>query len=332
MEPEHQVESENISYRERPRSRWIRKFQWMVALLLISLLLYMAGPSQMGATLRNADLAWLSATVIILLIFDLIGGFNVWILLSRLARIRLIQFLRVYFIAWATGLITPGKIGDASQVLFLKSQGISLDRSSASYIIDKVISLGILFLVASIGIANYLPEIKFWVIFTVPFTLAILVVTIIPLVLRFPDKPAILRRIRNLTRNSLNQIFSYKHHSGTILLNVVLTIIKWVILTLCYYCAFRSFSIALPLKAAAFIPIVSTLVGYIPVTAGGVGTVELTAVFLFGLEGIPKASVLSSYLLLRGIQYLTASILVLLIKHTDTQGHEQRTRKGNINP
>ena len=327
MEPVPQMESENIFTKAPPRSRWIRKFQWMVALLLILMLLYMAGPSQMGATLRSTDLAWLSATVFILLIFDLIGGFNVWILLSRLARVKLIQFLKVYFIAWATGLITPGKIGDASQVFFLKSQGISLDRSSASYIIDKVISLCILFMVASIGIIHYLPKVKLWVVFTVPFTLAILGVIAISLVLRFPDKPALLRRIKNLTRSSLDQIFSYKHHSGTILLNVVLTIIKWIILTLCYYCAFRSFSIALPLRAAAFIPIVSTLVGYIPVTAGGVGTVELTAVFLFGLEGIPKASVLSSYLLLRGLQYMTASILVLSIKHSDTQGHEQRPGK-----
>jgi len=304
----------------------------MVALLLVSMLLYMAGPSQVGATLRNTDLAWLLATVIILLFFDLIGGFNVWILLSRLAQVRLVQFLKVYFIAWATGLITPGRIGDASQVFFLKSQGISLDRSSASYIIDKLISLCILFMVAAVGITYYLPDVKLWVVFTVPLILAVLGLIGLSLVLRFPDRPALLRRIRNLTRNSLNQIFSYKHHSGTILLNVVLTVVKWITLTLCYYCAFRSFSVALPLRAAAFIPIVSTLVGYIPVTAGGIGTVELTAVFLFGLEGIPKASVLSSYLMLRGIQYMTASILVLSIKHSEPKGHEQQTREGDTIP
>jgi uncharacterized membrane protein YbhN (UPF0104 family) len=80
--------------------------------------------------------------------------------------------------------------------------------------------------------------------------------------------------------------------------------------------AFRSFSTTVDWPYIGFIPILSTLVGYVPVSLAGIGTVEVTAVFLFAKVGISKPVVLSVYILLRVFQFLIAGVLMLLfVKH-----------------
>ncbi len=61
----------------------------------------------------------------------------------------------------------------------------------------------------------------------------------------------------------------------------------------------------------------STLIGYIPISVGGIGTVEWSAVYLFSQEGLSKAIVLATYLVLRAIQYLLAGISVIVIRWGD---------------
>ncbi len=68
---------------------------------------------------------------------------------------------------------------------------------------------------------------------------------------------------------------------------------------LAYWCAFRAFGAEIGVLAAGTIPFMSSLVGYIPVTVGGAGTIEWTAVALFAKVGVEGASVVSVYLLAR---------------------------------
>ncbi len=59
------------------------------------------------------------------------------------------------------------------------------------------------------------------------------------------------------------------------------------------------------------VPIMSTFVGYLPISVGGVGTVELSAVYLFSLIGVSKAAVLATYVIQRTTQYFLAVIFGL---------------------
>jgi uncharacterized membrane protein YbhN (UPF0104 family) len=94
--------------------------------------------------------------------------------------------------------------------------------------------------------------------------------------------------------------------------NLGITIVKWLTLTVAYAWALRAFGFEAPVFAAATIPVISSLVGYVPVSVGGLGTTEWTAVALFGRVGVPEATVLAVYLFLRAVLIVLAAVLLSL--------------------
>ncbi|MFQ5565150.1 MAG: hypothetical protein ACE5EU_02170, partial [Paracoccaceae bacterium] len=67
---------------------------------------------------------------------------------------------------------------------------------------------------------------------------------------------------------------------------------------------------AISLESAATIPVVSSLVAYIPVTVAGLGTTEWTAVGLFRSVGIAPVDVVGAYLVMRGVLILCAAAML----------------------
>jgi len=95
-----------------------------------------------------------------------------------------------------------------------------------------------------------------------------------------------------------------------IILNIMLTIIKWFVLSLTYYLAFLAFGTEVKWPEVGIIPIISTLVGYLPISVGGIGTVEVCAVYLFSLISIDRVYVIDVYIFLRFITYLQAGVIL----------------------
>jgi uncharacterized protein (TIRG00374 family) len=95
-----------------------------------------------------------------------------------------------------------------------------------------------------------------------------------------------------------------------ILLNIIGTVIKWVVVSAAYYLAFYSFGVKVTWPEVGIIPIISTLVGYLPISVGGIGTVELCAVYLFSLISIDRVYVIDVYIFLRFITYVQAGIII----------------------
>jgi uncharacterized membrane protein YbhN (UPF0104 family) len=92
-------------------------------------------------------------------------------------------------------------------------------------------------------------------------------------------------------------------------MNLGLTTVKWALMTASYWFALRAFGAVVPVSAAATIPVMSSLVGYLPVSVGGLGTSEWTAIALFGRVGAPEAAVLATYLFLRAVLIALAAVV-----------------------
>jgi uncharacterized protein (TIRG00374 family) len=90
----------------------------------------------------------------------------------------------------------------------------------------------------------------------------------------------------------------------------MLTMIKWVAVSVTYYLAFYSFGVNVTWPEIGIIPIISTLIGYIPISVGGIGTVELCAVYLFSSISIDRVYVIDVYIFLRFITYLQAGVIL----------------------
>ena len=285
--------------------------RWAFAILLLTLLLFYAGPRTLFHLAKDIKPWWALLSLCLTYSLIVVGGFNVWILLRLLSPIRLSSFLRIYMLSWAVGLLFPGQLGDASQVYLLKRKGVQMARSGAAYVLDKGLSLLFLIIIAAFGTTYYMISFSnlIWLLPVVLVTLVILI-TIFFKVWKAPND-GLLAKIHSAASSFLHHFWSFRHHWPIVLLNFNITILKWVILTFCYWTAFHAFNSPVPLLAAATIPVISTLVGYIPITVAGIGTVEWSAVLMFEMEGISKAAVLAVYLFFRVILYLLAGLYTL---------------------
>ncbi len=290
-------------------------WRWGVGAGLLVLLVSVVGPRVLVETFRRASFAWVLGVIALSLIWLALGALNVWLLLRRLAPVPLRTLLRVYVTSWATSLLLPGQLGDATLVLLLRPHGVPAASSSAAYLLDKMISLTWLVLVAAYGVGLYAPYIHG----------AWLPAALVAVILVAAASAAILRRssvrgggwaarAKGWVDALFEQLLAFRRYPWTVARNLALTILKWILMTLLYLGAFHAFGARIGLEAAATIPAMSSLVGYVPVTVGGAGTMEWTAVVLFKQVGIEAAAVLSVYLLLRGVLILGALLLLVTFR------------------
>ena len=280
--------------------------RWSVAVSLVAVLLFVVGLDEIAANFSGLRFWWAISGVILLIMMNAIGGFNVWILLRVLVPIDTAKFIRAYLFGWAVGLVTPGQMGDAAQVLLLKKSGVEYAKSGAAYLLDKSISVAMLACIAFYGGLLYLKDFSLMWLVLFLFLVALISGGTVMLIIKLPGSHPYQEKLRRLVLNTFDKVLVFRRNIKVVLLNILLTFCKWLLLAICYYCVFRAFSAEISLRSAAFIPILSTLVGYIPISVGGIGTVELTAVYLFGLEGLGKPTVMSAYIFLRVTQYMLA--------------------------
>jgi uncharacterized protein (TIRG00374 family) len=294
--------------------RWFRWWRVVVAVGLLIILLVAARLENLVEILRQVSPSWALAVVGLLAVWLLLGGLKVWFLLRCLHPAPLGAFLSAYLVSWATALLLPGQLGDATQVILLRRYGVPMARSSASYLLDKSVSLGWMALVATYGLGLYTPlglE-DLWLLALPALALLIVVVAVVVL-RRVSWRPGGLAgRVRLALDRLLENLMTFRGHLGAVTLNVVLTWFKWGLLALIYKGAFHAFGYSISLEAAATIPIMSSFIGYIPITVGGAGTSELTAVVLFGRIGIGSPIVLSAYLFLRAVLLGGALVTICL--------------------
>ncbi len=281
---------------------------------LLATLVLVVGPRQLAATFAAVEPVWACGVVALLCAWLLLGGFNVWLLINRLHPLELRIFLKVYLVSWATSLLLPGQLGDATQILFLRRHEVAMARSGAAYLVDKSISLGWLLLVATYGVGLHTPF-NGGALLIFPVAFAVLGAAALFLLHRVRTREGSFWDRLKIRINRVGEhLWSFRHHPGTLALNISLTIAKWILLTFIYLGAFQAFGSSIDLLAAATIPVMSSLVGYIPITMGGVGTMEWTAVALFDRIGVEAMVVVSAFLFLRAVLLLLALFVLTFIK------------------
>ena len=295
-------------------------WRWAVGIGLMIALVAAVGPSRIVATFAQVSLKWTLVTLLVAMVWLFLGGLKSWLLLRILAQIRLSEFLVTYLTSWAFSLLIPGQLGDATQVVLLKRYQVPVESSSVTYLVDKFISLSWMLTVAAYGIVYLTTSVTGWLLLTLPIVGVILAALGVRAVRRIPtSQGGWLDKIRELVDRSIDQLFSFKHYPGQIALNAVLTILKWATVGLKYFCAFLAFGTPVGFPIAWTAPVMSSLVGYIPITIGGAGTTDLTAVVLFGKEGAAAITVVGVYIFIRGILLLAALTLVLSVRLRNNQ-------------
>jgi len=290
--------------------RYLSIAKMLMALALVVFLVISIGVENIISTFASVNPKYVTLVVSCLTLLLFIGAFNVWVILKSIYPVPFRSFLKVYFYSWTISLITPGQAGDASLILLLKKDNIPMRDTGTAYIVDKIITLGFFFFIAWYGSYNFIPELKdIWIpVLSAGFILLIFTFLIIKF---FPVKTPLTNKSKKLFDAIIIKSKILKKKWYILVVNVMLTLMKWLVLSLCYMVAFLAFDVYVEWPEIGIIPILSTLVGYIPISIGGIGTVELTATHLFSKVGVEESVVLSAYLLLRSMQYIMAIILLI---------------------
>jgi glycosyltransferase 2 family protein len=299
--------------------RWFFWIRLALGIGALAALVWWIGWRETLDALGSADPLTALATLGALIAWFLLGGVNLWILLNALSPFPFGGFLRAYLYAYATGLVAPGQIGDASVTLWLKRRGVPVARSAAAYLLDKAVTAGVIALVAFVGAATLLPELRAWLGFVIGAAALGAFLVALWGVRRFGARLGVPARALAFLDRFVEAAAIYRRRKGALALNLALTFVKWGVLAGAYYLAFLAYGARAPFPEIGAIPALATLVGYLPVSVSGIGAVEATAVYLFSLVGMPEAVTLGAYLLLRVLQYLAAGAAFLVLSAIDRE-------------
>jgi uncharacterized membrane protein YbhN (UPF0104 family) len=290
-------------------------FWWRLAIGigLLVLLVGVVGLDRVIAAASDARPGWALTVVAMAGLWLCLGAVNVWILLRRLAPIPLRAFLGVYITSWAASLLIPGQLGDVTQVLLLRRHGVDPSRSGAAYVVDKVVSLSWMLAAGACGVALYLPRVRGWWLVAPPVLIVAALLAALALLRRAPATEAQGRVRRFLFRLS-DQVRSFRAERGALAANIALTGLRWTVMSTMYLLAFQAFGSPIGLVAAGTIPVIASLAGYLPVTVGGAGVMEWTAVALFRGLAVEEHAVVVAYLFLRTVLLVWALMLLLVMR------------------
>lgn len=307
------------------RNWWKKGIKISVSIFFIVGLFYWLGIKNIFMKFSAIQPVWLSLFLATILFIFFCGAFNLWILLNRFAKIRFSNFLSQYIYSYILGLFSPGQVGDASLVIFFKKKfNVPARTSAAAYLIDKLITIFVFVCAASVGSFLYLPyKNEILLILGLVFLLIILFLYVN---IRFFSRSEFNSKILAKLKIFWTELSLFKKNYGLILTNLALTIIKWAVMGAGYFFVFKALGWQMPIVACFFIPAMTVFISYLPVSVGGIGTVEVVAVYLFSLAGADKIVVLDGYFLSRLCIYFS-SFLIFVIMYFKKNSLEKRVAR-----
>ena len=283
----------------------------VIGILLVAFLIWNVRIEKLFQSLSHISIPYFFLAISYQYTSIFLGSFNQYILFTAFSNLSYKTYLFAYFKAYAIGLLLPGQIGDASIALFLKSEGLYYSQTLSVYIMDKFLTflLYVSALIIFIGdITGYsaIFSSSFLIVFSC--LMSIMFYIFVKLASSFPvawQKNRLLRFIHN---TSSQLIFFAKHHPFLLFINFLLTFLKLGLVMFCYHAMLTALDYNLSVWKVGLAALASGIVGYIPVSIQGLGTVEAVALLNFKILGVSPPDVLVCYLLLRSNNYILACL------------------------
>lgn len=308
---------------------WVRALLFYgVAVMLLATLLWRYDFSQVLAQIGRIDFIVLLGVTLLLVLVTLLGAWNTYLFIGRDGNLTFRQFLPMFWSSWAFGLLIPGQVGDiASLGWLLRKYGLPVSISLGRATLDKIISAVIMTAISAIGLALVFAD-KDHVLSMAVIVSSVAVGTILAAIAATAQS----RRIAWYARHSswfdavlrtVNELgATWRSSPARVVLNAILTFLKILLTGLVYWVVIHALG-ATNLEVLDVVVVATTagLVAYIPVSVNGLGTVELSALVLFGQLGVPETVVLAAYVLLRSVVLVVAWVplpfWLLAVRMTD---------------
>ncbi|MBN1342233.1 MAG: flippase-like domain-containing protein [Phycisphaerae bacterium] len=266
-----------------------------------------ASPAKMAEILAKSDWRWLLAMLALMPVFLFCRIFK-WYLLVRqfVPQVNVPALVSGYLWGLALGLVTPGRMGEAYRVW-----GAGLPSKHAGlFVVEKGVELLSLMILCTPALltAQFLPR---WFVgaFIVAAAVSVLFWRAIALRL-LPVSDRILQRMKLGFLTGADPALRRLRLSGCLMLSCVCP----ALFLIQAYLALRGMGERPEPLAIALFPIV-LLSNLVPVTVGGIGLREATAVLLLKPQGLTEAAVLNSFLLVTLVNLALPCVLAGLLRH-----------------
>ena len=298
--------------------RWVLTNRWSLRIIGISVFAIILVKVDLGEALRvltTLDPRFLIVSLALQACALVVATFRWQLIMRRLAiRIPFVRSLIYSLIGTAAALITPGQLGEFVKVLYLRDLRAPVPESVLSVLIDRAYDLLLLLLFGYIAIA---------VLFGVPPIVTIVIIAGGGILLAagyfFARKreetarwlAAALARIspqayqETVQRDTQRLIQSLGALSpGFLLICGFLSVGNYALLLLRIYAVALALHIAVPFWYFAMVMPLMRLVGLIPISVSGIGTRDITIIYLLAQVGIPQeASLVFSVVGLLALQF-----------------------------
>ncbi|MFW5803606.1 MAG: lysylphosphatidylglycerol synthase transmembrane domain-containing protein [bacterium] len=282
--------------------------KFIIGLSILLIFLYRLGFQNIVNILRQTNLIIYSIVFFCLIFIEILASLNYSILIKSINKqIPFIIIFRLHTLSQSIGKMTPGKIGELSILKFFNNYGITYKESIAILIIDKIISLLILLLSATIG-SIFLFNSFYLLLFLFLFFFFLIALYIV-------FKP-------HLTQQKLFSKFFIlislivriiKSNIKNISINFLLTITKWFIYFGAVYLLFIGYDTHVVFHKIAFTVAITKIITFIPISPGGLGIEEVSASYLINLVASANMIITANvFLLLRFLTIIIAIIMYII--------------------
>ena len=290
-------------------------FKLIFGLLFVLVIFYYVGFDKIFSAFKNFKLIYLLAIPPFVFLSYLGGVYSLYILVRASGfGLGFWNLFKYYLLSLATGMLTPGRIGEFSMLYFLRKESIPLGQGAAISFLDKFISFIAVSITALVALF----------VFVIPKNLILGLVLVLSFVFFvavfffFSEKGRYLIRRYLLRSYSIHfegfsklLFFLLKNKPQVLLINFFVSVTKWFSLAFMSYFIFLGLGVYVNPLYIFLITNFCAVVTLIPITFNGLGFVELSILFFYSKLNVPKEVILSQDLIVVPIPY--AFLLLVLV-------------------
>lgn len=203
------------------------------------------------------------------------------ILASQRLRYGYGEALRMYWSALFIGVVTPGRLGELSRLVYLKQDGVPLGRAMAGVVVDRLLDILVMMVMVGLGTGLWLVGgVATAGIIPTREQLLWLVAHLLP------------RQVRGTMeegwddlRAGLRMFFAARRE---LMGSVIMTCVSWGLYIGLVHLLISAMGLRFALGLTTFFIGASGLAAMVPISLAGIGTRDALLVWLAGLTGRPK--------------------------------------------
>ena len=227
----------------------------------------------------------------------------------------------IYLNSIYLGVITPGRIGEFTKVIFLKNvSNLDISKGFSSVLVDRIFDLYLLITIGLIGVWKF----KLFGMISSGFNAVLIILIFSPLLIlnkRIVEKCIKVLFTLVVTKkykgkisegfekfnSSVNQLINYK-----LIYSLLLTLLSYTVFFLQCYLTSLSLNLSISFITITLIMSITNLISFVPITISGLGTREAMLIFLFSLIGLSSEHAVAYSLLVFSVFYFGGALLGLV--------------------